>query len=53
MRPPDDAADARTPDGWRCASAHNTDVVPGAETNVVDEGGRLRAADYRGDDPAA
>ena len=37
----------RTPDGWRCASAHNTDVIPGAETNVVDEDGRLRWADYR------
>lgn len=37
----------RTPDGWRCAAAHNTDVVPGAETNVMDEEGRLRSADYR------
>jgi uncharacterized protein (TIGR02246 family) len=37
----------RTPDGWRCASAHNTDVVPGMETNVVDEEGRLRSVDYR------
>lgn len=37
----------RMPEGWSCASAHNTDVVPGAETNVVDESGRLRAADYR------
>ncbi|HEY0971943.1 MAG TPA: SgcJ/EcaC family oxidoreductase [Gemmatimonadales bacterium] len=37
----------RTADGWRCASAHNTDVVPGMETNVVDEHGRLGAVDYR------
>lgn len=37
----------RTPDGWRCASAHNTDVVPGMETNVVDDEGRLRSVDYR------
>ena len=37
----------RGPDGWRCAAAHNTDVVPGAETNVVDEAGRFRGADYR------
>ena len=36
----------RTPDGWRCASAHNTDVAPGAETNVVDDEGRLRSVDY-------
>jgi uncharacterized protein (TIGR02246 family) len=38
----------RSADGWRCTAAHNTDVVPGAETNVVDEEGRLRPADYRG-----
>jgi uncharacterized protein (TIGR02246 family) len=37
----------RTPEGWRCASAHNTDVVPHAETHVVDDEGRLRPADYR------
>ena len=33
--------------GWRCASAHNTDVVPGAETHVRDGAGTLRPADYR------
>ena len=33
--------------GWRCASAHNTDVVTGAETHVRDADGTLRAADYR------
>lgn len=32
---------------WRCASAHNTDVVPRMETNVIDEEGRLRSANYR------
>lgn len=37
----------RTTAGWRCVLAHNTDVVPGMETNVVDEGGNLRAVDYR------
>ena len=37
----------RTPEGWRCASAHNTDVVPGMETHVVDAEGHLRPADYR------
>jgi hypothetical protein len=37
----------RTLDGWRCASAHNTDVVPGQETNVIDARGRLRSVDYR------
>lgn len=37
----------RTPDGWRCASAHNTDVAPGMETNIVDADGILRAVDYR------
>lgn len=33
--------------GWRCAAAHNTDVVVGAETHVRDEAGALRPADYR------
>lgn len=33
--------------GWRCAAAHNTDVVPGAETHIRDEDGALRSADYR------
>lgn len=37
----------RTSEGWRCASAQNTDVVPGAETYVMDASGRLRSADYR------
>ena len=37
------------PESWRCVSAHNTDVVPGAETNVIDAQGRLRGADYRRD----
>jgi uncharacterized protein (TIGR02246 family) len=32
---------------WRCASAHNTDVVPRMETNVIDDDGRLRSANYR------
>lgn len=36
-----------TEDGWRCASAHNTDVVPGKETNIVDDQGRLEAVSYR------
>jgi uncharacterized protein (TIGR02246 family) len=37
----------RTEEGWRCAAAHNTDVVPGMETNLVDDEGRLGAVDYR------
>ena len=37
----------RREEGWSCASAHNTDVVPGVETNVIDEAGRLRPVDYR------
>ena len=37
----------RTAGGWRCASAQNTDVVPGSETHVLDESGQLRAVDYR------
>ena len=38
----------RTPQGWRCASAHNTDIVPGMETHLMDSDGRLRPVDYRG-----
>jgi uncharacterized protein (TIGR02246 family) len=37
----------RSESGWSCASAHNTDVVPGAETNVIDASGQFRSADYR------
>ena len=37
----------QTPVGWRCASAHNTDVVPGSETNIIDDHGRLRSVSYR------
>ena len=32
---------------WLCASAHNTDVVPHMETNVVGEDGAFRAANYQ------
>jgi uncharacterized protein (TIGR02246 family) len=32
---------------WLCASAHNTDVIPNMETNVVGEDGAFRAANYR------
>ncbi|MEL6538102.1 MAG: SgcJ/EcaC family oxidoreductase [Bacteroidota bacterium] len=35
------------PEGWPCASAHNTDVVPGAETNITRADGSLGHADYR------
>jgi uncharacterized protein (TIGR02246 family) len=34
-------------DAWLCASAHNTDVQSHMETNVVDDAGRLRGANYR------
>jgi uncharacterized protein (TIGR02246 family) len=37
----------QTPAGWRCVSAHNTDVVPGSETNIIDDHGRLRSVSYR------
>jgi uncharacterized protein (TIGR02246 family) len=32
---------------WMCASAHNTDVVPNMETNVIGGDGAFRAASYR------
>lgn len=37
----------RTDDGWRCATAQNTDVVPGTETNVIDDAGQFRSVSYR------
>lgn len=37
----------RTAQGWRCVSAHNTDIVPGMETRLVDADGQLRPVDYR------
>ncbi|WKK83031.2 SgcJ/EcaC family oxidoreductase [Marivirga arenosa] len=32
---------------WTCASAQNTDVVPGKETHIIDEEGNMKAVDYR------
>lgn len=37
----------RGPEGWRCASTYNTDVVPNVETNVVDDLGRFGSVNYR------
>lgn len=37
----------RVADRWLCASAHNTDVVPNMETNVIDDEGTFRVANYR------
>jgi uncharacterized protein (TIGR02246 family) len=39
----------RTGDRWLCAAAHNTDVIPRMDTNVVDDGGTHRAVNYRTD----
>lgn len=39
----------KTENGWSCASAQNTDIVPGKETNLV-EGGEIKAVDYRNPD---
>jgi uncharacterized protein (TIGR02246 family) len=32
--------------GWTCVSAHNTDIVPGTETNII-EGNRFKSVSYR------
>lgn len=37
----------KMPQGWVCVSAHNTDIVPGKETNIVDEAGNITSVDYR------
>jgi uncharacterized protein (TIGR02246 family) len=34
-------------EGWICAAAQNTDIVPGKETNLAEDGS-IRAVDYRG-----
>ncbi|WP_232296864.1 SgcJ/EcaC family oxidoreductase [Microscilla marina] len=33
--------------GWVAVSAHNTDIIPGKETNIVDESGNITSVDYR------
>nr|WP_105014000.1 aldo/keto reductase [Salinibacter sp. 10B] len=37
----------RTEGRWACVSAHNTDVVPGSETNVVGPDGKMQSVSYR------
>jgi uncharacterized protein (TIGR02246 family) len=32
---------------WSCASAQNTDIVPGKETHIIDEDGNMEGVDYR------
>ncbi|WP_421773392.1 YybH family protein [Gracilimonas sp.] len=32
---------------WKCVSAHNTDIIPGAETNIIDEEGNFSSVNYR------
>lgn len=37
----------RAGDHWLCEAAHNTDIVPGKETNVIDATGKFKSVDYR------
>ncbi len=37
----------KTKEGWKCVAAHNTDIVPGAETNIVNEDGQVNSISYR------
>ncbi len=37
-------------EGWICVSAQNTDIVPGKETNIINEVGELESVDYRSKD---
>lgn len=37
----------RAGDSWLCEAAHNTDIVPGKETNIVTATGKFRSVDYR------
>ncbi len=34
-------------DYWLCVSAHNTDIVPGKETNIAKADNTIEAVDYR------
>lgn len=37
----------RRENGWSCASAHNTEVIPGKETFVAKPGGEMDSVSYR------
>jgi uncharacterized protein (TIGR02246 family) len=37
----------KTDGRWHCVAAHNTDIVPGKETNIIEDG-KLKNVDYRG-----
>ncbi len=37
----------RMPEGWRCATAHDNEVFPRMETNVIDDDRRLKSVNYR------
>lgn len=37
----------KSDDHWICISAHNTDIVPGAETNIIDKDGNFQSVSYR------
>lgn len=37
----------RTDGIWVCVSAHNTDIAPGSETNVVGSDGKMRSVSYQ------
>lgn len=37
----------RLTDGWSCASAQNTDIVPHMETNMMDTDGTFRPVSFR------
>lgn len=37
----------RIDDHWMCRSAQNTDIVPGAETNIISEDGSMKSVSYR------
>ena len=37
----------RKENGWVCVSAHNTDIISGKETNIVNDLGEISSVDYR------
>ena len=34
-------------DSWKCVAAQNTDIIPGAETNIIDKEGNFKSVNYR------
>ncbi|MDR9417593.1 YybH family protein [Gracilimonas sp.] len=34
-------------DSWKCVASQNTDIISGAETNIIDQEGNFKSVNYR------